>query len=246
MRVKKSLESQNYFWPIKHSATAISDGAMLMAGATAETDLGVLIVAASSGPDCIGTLNGAIATTDDNTDVTDGDPWLVKSVTPVWPGIIVECDYDLTDTAAVASYSAPTVTITSLEDNIDTSWLYLAGGTGAGQLGFIDTSASGSCTVNTNFTTAPDNTTTVVKILRLFHQLAKLNTAADKIGTDAAAGTWTIIVLQNWITNVSRQAQYLRPDSGYHENLQNLNATGLGTRFYADIGVRNAGAMTLE
>lgn len=246
MRVKRTEECQQYYWPVKHSATAINDGALLMPGVTAETDDGVLIVSDGAGVDAIGAAIGAIATTEDNTDVTDGNPWLLWPVAPVFSGVVLEIDYDTGDTMAVASYSAPTLTITSLENNIDTGWIYIVSGTGAGQLGFIDVSGSGSCAVATNFTTAPDSTSTCIKILPLFHQLAKLTTTADEIGTDAAVGSWTLLVLQNWMSTVDYGAVFLRPDTGYHQNLQNLNATGRGTRFYADVCARNAGSQTVD
>ena len=245
-RVKRIEAGTQYFWPVKHGGTAISDGALLMPGVTAETDDGVLIVASGAGADVVGSCIGAIATSESNTDVTDGNPWLLWPVSPCFPGIIMEMEYDQSDTAAVASYSAPTVTISSIEDNIDTGWIYVVGGTGAGQLGFIDTANGSVVTVETNFTTALDSTSTVIKILPLFHQLAKLNTAADKIGTDAAVGSWTCLILQNWIATLDRGAQVLRPDTGYHQNLQNLNATGRGTRFYADVCARNAGQQTTD
>src|SRR3990167_1481579 len=207
MRVKRKEESLQYKWPVRHGGTAIEDGALLMPGVTAETNEGAWIVASSAAADAIGTCIGKIATTEDNTDPSDGTPWLFWPVSPIFPGVVVEADYDLTDDMDVASTSTVTTTITSLEDNIDNGWLYAVSGTGAGLLAFIITSASGSCTHGT--ATAWDSTTDVIKILPLFHQLAKLNTAADKIGSDAAAGSWTIIVLQNWISNIGRVAEVL-------------------------------------
>lgn len=241
MRVKKLIDTLSYFWPIKNGAAAVNEGAILMAGVTADTDLGVLIPLTVAGADAVGILDHAILSTDANTTVT-GTAWLTRSVTPVVPMLLVECDYDLTDTMAVASTSTTTVTITSLEDNIDTSWLYATGGVGAGLLAFLASSASGSATSKT--ATAWTSTTTVIKILRLFHQLAKISATSDKIGSDAAAGSWTILVLQNWLTNNLFGAVPLDPTK--HDNVSGLNVTGLGTRFYADLGVRNAGSYTID
>lgn len=241
MRVKRRGDTLAYTWPVKNSAALIKDGAALMPGVTAETDLGVLIPTTGAGADTIGFLVGKMAATETNTLVA-GTAWKTWPVTPCGPMTVVECDYDLTDTMAVASTSTTTVTITSLEDNIDTSWLYAVSGTGAGLLAFLATSASGSAVSKT--ATGWDSTTTCVKILRLFHQLAKINSTSDAIGTDAAAGSWTIVVLQNWISNIQRPAEILDPT--VHDNLSGLSATGVGTRFYADIAVRNSAAFTID
>jgi hypothetical protein len=239
MRVKRDLETQQYTWPVKHGGTTINDGALLMAGTTAETNLGVLIIASSAGADCMGILVGQLAST-----VTDllvaGTVWNQKLVHPVTPMRVIECDYDTTDTMAVASTSTTTVTITSLEDNIDTSYLYAVSGTGIGSLYFVDTSTSGSCTTKT--ATGWDSTTTAIKVLRLFHQLAKLNTTADKIGTDAGAGSYTLLILQNWI---QYGGQKVPLDPTKHSGLTGLNSYG-DIKFLADIGCRNAGPYTID
>lgn len=240
MQVMRDLETQQYFWPVKHGGTTIVDGALLMAGVTAETDLGVLILATSAGADCIGLLQGQLASTVSDTLVA-GTVWNQRLIHPVTPMRVVKCQYDTSDTAAVASTSTTTVTITSLEDNIDTSYLYGVSGTGIGTLAFVATSASGSCVTKT--ATGWDSTTTVIKILRLFHQLAKLNTTSDKIGTDAAAGSYTCLVLQNTITYGGQGLEPLDPTK--HDNLTGLNSYG-DLKFFAQIGVRNAGPYTID
>lgn len=242
MDVIGKVESQYYSWPVKHAAADIPDGALLMPGVTAGTDLGVLIVAATAGADAVGRLHGLLDASEVTDTLVNGTVWNTRTVTPVFPGVLVRSEYDQADTAAVASNSGTTLTITSLEDDIDTSWIYAVGGTGAGELSFLTASAAGSATQKTAMGWASD--TTVIKILRLFHQLAKLVTAADKIGTDAGAGSWTIVVLQNWIKNNTRAWEILDPTK--HDNLSGLNATGLATKFYCDLVVRNAGAFTVD
>ena len=241
MRVNRRSDTQEYYWPIKNGAAAIADGSVLMPGVTAETDLGVLIPGTSAIADAIGILTGPIAAGDTNTLVA-GTAWLTKPVCPIAPVSVVRVDYDLADTAAVASTSGTTVTITSLEDNIDTSYLYGISGTGAGLLAFVATSASGSCVTKT--ATAWDSTTTVIKFMRLFHPLVKINSTSDKIGTDAAAGSWTVVVLQNYISTLGRESEVLDPTK--HDNISGLSSTGRGTRFYADIAVRNSAAYTID
>lgn len=240
MQRKRQNDALHYFWPIKHGGTTIRAGAALMPGVTAETDLGALILMTSAGADTMGFLKGAFLSTETDTNVA-GTAWSLREVEPCAPFATVEAEYDQADTMAVASTSGTTVTITSLEDNIDTSWLYSVTGTQAGKLAFLATSASGSAVSKT--ATAWDSTTTVIKILRLFHQLAKINSTADKIGTDAAAGSWTVAILNNFGHKGSDRF-YLDPTK--HDNMTGLNATGLATKFFAELLVRNSGYATTE
>lgn len=223
--------------PLYGGAADIVDGALIMPGVTAETDLGLFIKAATAGADAVGTLRGLhdySVVGDSNVDGTswvEGEVELADQYTPLW------VEYDQSDTADVASTSTTTVTITSLEDNIDTSWLFSTDGAGNGKLAFLTTSASGSATSKTaTGWTSADN---VIKILRLGHQVAKLNTNADKIGTDAAAGSWTVFILENWVESSEYGLQRLNPT--VHDNQTLTNA-----KFYAKLLVRNTAGHTTE
>ncbi len=230
-------------WPIK-TAADISNGALLMPGVTAETDLGTLILASTAGADSVGTMAGLFDYSVVGTSAVDGSTWVTAPVKPNFDAVVMEAEYDQSDTMALASdESTKTITITSLEDNIDTSYLYCVSGTGIGQLRFVDTSASGSCTIATAGNPEWDAADTCIKILRLFHPLAKLNTAATKIGTDAAAGSWTIAVIQNYIERQGRR-QFMDPTK--HDGLNSLNATNLNTKFIAHLVVRNNLAYTID
>lgn len=240
MKVKRQLETLQYKWPVKHAATTLREGALLMPGVTAETDLGVLILATSAGADVAGVLKKQFASTESDT-LVNGTVWNLRDVEPIAPMYILEAEYDQSDTAAVASTSGTTVTVTSLEDNIDTSWLYGVSGTGAGGLYFVATSASGSCVTKT--ATGWDSTTTIIKILRLFHQVAKLNATADKIGTDAGAGSYTCVVLNNYLRSGGR-VQYLDPTK--NDAMSGLNTSYLASKFFAEIAVRNGTPYTTE
>lgn len=238
MQVKRDLETQQYYWPVKHGGTTIVDGALLMAGTSAATNLGVLVLASSAAADSIGILQGQLASTVTDT-LVDGTVWQQRLVHPGTPMRVIGVPYDTSDTAAVASTSTTTVTITSLEDDIDTSYLYAVSGTGAGLIAFLAASASGSATSKT--ATGWDSTTTVIKILRLFHQLAKLNSTSDKIGTDAGAGSWTCLILQNTV-HFGGRSEVMDPTK--HDNL-NISAYA-DARFTADVGIRNAGPYTID
>lgn len=220
--------------PIYGGAADIADGALIMPGATADTDLGTWIVGASTAPDAIGTLRGLHDYSVSGDSLVAGTNWVFRDVELCDRYQPLEVEYDLTDTMAVASSSGTTVTITSLEDNIDTSWLYSPV---SKTLFFLVASASGSATTKTasGWTSAD----TAVKILRSGHQLAKLNTGATKIGTDAAAGSWTVCVLENWFEDVNRGPERLDPTK--HNGI-----TLLSPRFWSVLLVRNTAGHTTE
>lgn len=222
--------------PIFATSGVINQGALVMPGVTADTDLGLCIIAASAAADSIGTLRSKYTYSSTNVSNLLGTQWVEVDVELCDQYQPMEVEYDQTDTAAVASTSGTTVTITSLEDNIDLSWLYAVSGTGAGKLAFLTASASGSATSKS--ATGWDSTTTVIKILRFGHQLVKLNSTADKIGTDAAAGSWTVAVLENWI-EYNGIKERLNPTK--HDNVTFTNP-----RFYSKLFVRNTFGHTID
>lgn len=257
MRIHRDLETQQYYWPVKNSAAAIVSGALLMPGVTAETDLGVLIPASGAGADAVGILQGPVAAADVNTLVA-GTAWLVKEVVPVAPMRIIRAAYDFGSAVATGNTSSgTTVTITSLEDNIDTSYLYIYSGTAIGQLQYLATSSSGSAVTKTAFSPAVSSTDTFIKILRLFHKLHVLSTNVDKLGTTAAVGTWKICVMQNYIryggiTSVmvpcapTLGANGVGVTGGFPAFTVASGLTGLNNysdlEFQADIAIRNSAA----
>jgi hypothetical protein len=62
--------------------------------------------------------------------------------------------------------------------------------------------------------------------------LAKLNTTADKIGTDAAAGSWKVAIMETWFEAAGYTKQRLNPT--IHDNLTLTNP-----RFYSRLIIRN-------
>lgn len=212
------------------ATASINQGALIIAGATADTNLGLAILGVTAGTDAIGTLRGKYTYSATNTSNLTGTQWVEVEVELSEVYNLMEVEYDQTDTMAVASTSTTTVTVTSLEDNIDLSWLYAVTGTGVGKLAFLTASASGSATSKT--ATGWDSTTTLIKILRFGHTLVKINTTGDKIGTDAAAGSWKVAVLENWFEAKGWPKQKLDPTK--HDNLTLTNA-----RFYSKLIVRN-------
>jgi hypothetical protein len=222
--------------PITATAS-IAQGAVLMPGVTADTDIGTYILGTTAIADALGVLAGPYTYSATNTSNPGGtqyvfvDVEIFDSYVPVW------CVYDQADSAAVASTSGTTITITSLTADIDGTWLYAVSGTGAGELAWMVSTASGSGVSKT--ATGWDSTTTVIKILTLGSQLAKINAAATKIGTDAAAGSWTVHIFENWFEAQGYPLQQLNPT--LHDNLTLTNP-----RFYAKFFVRNTAGHTVD
>lgn len=222
--------------PLYGGAADIADGALIMPGATADTNLGLFIVGASTGPDALGTLRGLHDYSVVGDSNVNGTSWVYGTVELCDRYQPLEVEYDQSDTMAVASNSGTTLTITSLEDNIDTSWIY---NTTKKELAFLTASASGSATQKTAMGWEANDT--CIKILRLGHQVAKLNSAATKIGTDAAAGTWTVMIMENWFEDMAGgySPQMLNPT--LHDNL-----TLVSPRFWSVLLVRNTAGHTTE
>jgi hypothetical protein len=216
-----------------------------MPGVTAETDDGVLInVTATGVNDLVGVLielhnygasgdalvNGTVpwfTVKAGNTQAPARDVEFLDTAT------LVRVPYSFTDTMTAVSSSGTTVTVTSLEDNIDTGWLYVVSGTGLGQLEFMAQSSSGSAVTATAFGTALDTTSLMIKILPLYHQLVKYDiataTVETKLGTDAAVGSGRFNIILNHIVRNGLD-EILNPSQ--HDNLTGLN-TLASVGFYA-------------
>lgn len=226
-------------YPVFGNAADIVEGAIVMRGATPGTNQPFAIVASGACADVIGLLKELHDYSVDG-DSNVGGTTLVNRKILINPFAVFQAEYDQTDTMAVVSSSGTTVTITSIEDNIDGGWVYAVAGTGKGQLQFI-TAADGS-TITTKTASGWDSTTTLIKILPLWHQLGKLNTAGDKLGTDAAVGSAVITNLDNWIQ--ADTIPFTKLDPTLHSGL-----TGLDTRnvkFYSDIIFRDHALNTID
>lgn len=210
---------------------AVADGAFVTPGVTGETDLGFAILAAAAGTDAIGILKGANSTGDS---LQAGTAYTLREVELIDEYKILEVEYDQTDTMAVASNSGTTLTITSLEDDIDGSWIY---NTTVKELSYLVASASGSATQKTAMGWSANDT--CIKILRLFHPLVKYNTARTMLGTDAAAGTGTVCILENYIEDVNIGKVQLDPTK--HDNL-----TLVSPRFYSRLVMRDTAGHTIN
>lgn len=245
MRVINSLKTRLIRLPVYGAGADIAMGNILMPGVTAETNDGVLISATeASNADAVGILAELhdYSVSGDALVKTIVKPWFapIGSAEKDYPARLVELfdahtlvrvDYDLTGVAATSS-SATTVTIGSLEDNIDTAFLYVAtAGTGTddgvvGMLRFVDTSAAGSCTTSVSLGAGDAlGAGLVVKILPLFHRVlpwyvTDVATKPVKVATTAAVGTGRALQLERIITRNGLEEQL---DPYTHRNLSGLS-----------------------
>jgi len=185
--------------PVTGLASAIADGTLIMAGVTQATDLGLAIPvpAGNAGANKIGILRGAHLAANDS--VQSGVTYTFAEVELCANRKLVEMEYSVAtaDTLAVGSSVGTTVTIGSLENNMDNSWLYAVSGTGAGLLAFCTAATGGTATTKT--ATGWDSTTKVIKILRFGHELLEVN-ATSQLKTVAAVGNFVCFVLETYIS----------------------------------------------
>ena len=218
------------------ATASIAQGAVLMPGVTADTDLGYAILGTSAIADSIGTLRNPYTYSTTNTSNIGGSQYIFVEVELLDQYQPIEIEYDQADTLAVASTSGTTITITSLTADIDGTWLYAVSGTGIGKLAYLVSTASGSAVSKSS--TGWDSTTTCIKVMKLFHQLVKINSAATKIGTDAGDGSWTVAILENWIEYNGKKEQL---DPTKHDN-----ATFTNAKFFSKLFVRNTLGHTID
>jgi len=220
--------------PIDGAGADIQSGAIVKPGSTeagsATDNYGLAVLTDEAAADALGVL----VALHDYSEVGDSDTYtgaanVMAEVDPFYPGCLVAAEYDTTDTMAIASMQSTTaVRVTSIEDHLSGGWLYVAAGTGAGQLLYIiydDATDLFLKSAPTTALVAADST--LVKIPPLFHGLHKLKTTMDKLGTDAAAGTFPARTLRNQMRYTGCEG-WIDLDPGLHHN---LNLSGLSPVF---------------
>lgn len=226
--------------PLTGKATDIQDGTLIMPGVTQGTDLGLAIPvpAGNAGSATIGICKG-LFTASGYDSVQAGTTWTFWDVELIDSTNLVELEYSqvTADTLSVGSTSGTTVTIGSLENNADTSWLFAVSGTGAGLLAFCSAMTGGTAT--TKNATGWDSTTKVIKILRFGHTVVPLN-AVSKIKTTAAVGTFTVFIFETYIEAPGYGISKQLIDPTKHDNI--TFPSGAFPKFTARVGIRsNAG-----
>jgi len=226
--------------PIYGAAADVQQGAFLKAGATPATMNGALVLAAgnAAAPELMGRLAQKLVYATDGETLVAGTSFVTKPVILAHPFRIHRVEFDLTAASAIVctqAVSTTTMTVTSLEDDIDASFLYVVSGLGAGQTNYLTASASGACTLKAAFGTSLDTTSYFIKILRRFHTLISLSADGTKIASQVAVGTIKCVIMELWIQRGGNITQ-LNPTK--HAALTGLNSV-TGLHFYADIAFRD-------
>lgn len=157
------------------------------------------------------------------------------------PGAVYLCEQatDASNDAAITSTSTTTVTIPSLVDDLDGSWVYFPlTQTGVkGSLRFLTAGASGSATMDSALTTSGTSSDTAVIILPPHKHLWPLVATADKCASGAASASSPCVNLKIVQTYIDRDAglEIMRPT--VHKGLNNLHNVkgGNGPKFYYDV-----------
>jgi hypothetical protein len=217
--------------PYYGNGAAILNGAAVMRGATPGTNQGFAIVATGALASLIGVTNELKALVAAGADSKqDGTAYTPMKVI-INPWAVYRAQY-ATGAIAVASSSTTTVTITSLEDDIDGGWLFGSDG----QLQYLTASASGSCTSKT--ATGWTSAITVQKVLPMWHLLGTLGATAVNLDHAAAVGSGLISNLDNYVQ--ARGIPLQRLDPTKHSGL-----TLTSGKLFSDIHFRTLATLML-
>ncbi len=223
--------------PVYDSAS-MANGELIMLGTTdpdSNADQGVAFITAYTGAnteaiDALGIVceSYSTAATIDNKPA-EGSLYLKAIVNPF---MIYRAEYSQGTTVTVTTGgSSTTVTVSSLEDDIDAGWLYFVGASGGSainKLRFLTAAASGSCTVDSAITTTTSDT--FIKILPVNHRLTALTTDGINLKSQAAAGAGVSLhIIENYMVADGHSLSSLRGIVGYNGL---LNA-----KFYANIAM---------
>ena len=233
MRLLKTTPVLQMRWPVRHGGTTRNPGVCLMPGVTYGTNTGMLIASDGTGLGTAGFLKTQLLSSAGDTS-NSGVYCNWRDVELCHPFYVVQAEYDQADTMAIASMqSTSIVRVSSIEDDIDGGWLYCVSGTGIGELHYITTDDGTDLTLKSASTYIAADT--LIKLPPLFNRKVKLNSTYDKIGTDAAAGSWTARVIQNWMKYGGSQGSWMKLDPTIHDARTGLNDKFV--HFYADLCV---------
>jgi hypothetical protein len=229
-----------------YGAAALQYGALMQLGTTdpdSGADEGQAAViaynatAANSGTNVIGMLNEAIALADLVAPSTVVGPKYGKII--INPSAVYRGEISLAaaDDIAITSTSTTTLTVASLQDDIDGAFVYFPlTQTGVkGSLRQLVASASGSATMDSALVTTGGASDTIVIIPRELKSPCNLSSDATKfVGSDATAieGAAKFIILSRLIDADGgvEPIRYAR-----HSGLNNLDQVRGGVKFYLDV-----------
>lgn len=232
--------------PVTGGGTAIVSGALLKRGITGTQPLGALQICTgntTASPDAVGIIREAHAVADD-TDAA-GTIFKVHPIQLIQSGRLVLIEYSLASTNLITctqAVSTTTITVTSLEDDIDTGALYVAAGLGIGQTNYLTAAASGSATLKAAFGTSLDTTSKFVKILPRFHQKASFTTDGTKFSSQDVVGVQNVSIVDTLIERNNRLEQF---NPTKHAALTGLNSLR-DFHIYALVAIRDSFFYTID
>ena len=228
-----------------YDASAIIKGQALTDGTT--TRGAVLIDALATGVDFVGV--SAEAKTCSTTALTTGTLVFAKVILNPDSVYLAQYDPGTTPDMDITSSTTTVVTVATMDDDLDGSWLYINSGKGVGQLAFIGAADATTLTLDTTtaFTTALDSTSDALLIR---HPWAVANAGGNDLDAtfsmmlSQVQSTGEILALENYIEAATIPFGPLRPRQ--HHMLTGLNTAGV--KFYSDIYfmdsiLRNTAAM---
>lgn len=239
MRASKNALDGAYYLPVYGAGADIKVDAFMKRGATPATNNGMLIKQSgnNAGPDLIGRLMAGLNFATEGETLIDGTAFVEKPIELCMPYRMIRVEYDLASViTCTGAVSTTTMTVTSLEDDIDAAFVYVASGLGAGQMNYLTAAAAGAGTLKAAFNTSLDTTSKFIKILPRFHQKASLNSDGTKLASQDIVGTWNVIVLNSYL---QKNGNLVRLSPVDHAALRGLNNLA-SLKFFADIAVRDS------
>lgn len=247
-RTSKISQQRHGLIPIYAGAIDVANGTVLRVGTTAGTDFGAAVAVTTGNADVPGLLGVIEETLDYSVDgetLQAGTGNLVrKKVGLAFNNPVFEMEFSqATADSIVATSSGTTLTVASLEDNIDASFIYVTAGVGRGQLQYLTAAAAGSATLKAAFGTTLDGSTSrIIKILRRFHQLVSFTADGTKLSTQAIVGAVNARIMDIRMIRSSEKDECLDPTvhpgkSGLHNN---------PVRFVADVIFLTTASYTID
>jgi len=189
-----------------YDATSLVAGEMIMRGGAGGTTNAYYVSAAggsnaaTDADDALGVLQEAPADSTITTAAGNAFAKCIINQDAVYIAEYLQTSGNVIDVTTAST--STTLTITSLEDNIDGGWVYFTNKTtaaalGAGELRYLTASASGSATLSA---VTVDTSSDCIKILPLNHQLVALSADATALTSIAAASSTTDLMnIENFI-----------------------------------------------
>jgi len=243
--------SESLYLPVYGAAAALTEGAMIIPGATADESIGVFMLAAGAGSaapvDVVGLLGARTLAARTDADPDGGSAatfGTLVQVNLVKPGDLICGEYNSAVVVDVASYSSPTVTITSLADQYDGGWFLVTAGVGIGQLGYFEASASGSAALRAGFTTALDSTSKGILVQPAGKLLIPSSAGGVLINSYAAStnNVTKFAVIKNELTYQGKSG-WVQMQPQLHHNLQ---LSGLSPKIRAVGYLRDLAAASID